>query len=226
MTAGRDAGEKASGRGARTRDAIVDAALRLFNEGGTAKATTNHIAAAAGISPGNLYYHFRNKEEIVRAAYGRFGEAADELLAPPGTLPDGPDAIAGLLRRYAAGTFQILSRYRVFFEDMAELCRRDPDLAADLSATQRRFVANLRGLLGTLRQGGLVVPGTDDATLALLADNVWLVARGWMEFANNSGEGWNQDEAVRRGVVHILALVRPHLSGEGRAALDRVLTEG
>ncbi|HYE50501.1 MAG TPA: TetR/AcrR family transcriptional regulator [Azospirillaceae bacterium] len=217
-------GRAAAGRSARTRDAIVDLAIRLFNEGGVAKVTTNHIAAAAGISPGNLYYHFRNKEEIVRAAYGRFGEEADALLSVP---PEGEQAPAAeLLRRYPAGTFAIISRYRFFFEDMAELCRRDEALADDLRRLQRRFVARLKELLLRLRGTGLVLPGTPEAELEMLADNVWLVSRGWMEFAANAEVPEPTEQAVRRGVAHIFALVRPCLSPVGRTALDRILAEG
>ena len=54
-----------------TKARILDAALALFNEQGTANVTTNHIAEALGMGPGNLYYHYRNKAEIVRALFAR-----------------------------------------------------------------------------------------------------------------------------------------------------------
>lgn len=52
-----------------TKEKILYAALGLFNENNTQAATTNHIAAALGISPGNLHYHYKNREAIVLALY-------------------------------------------------------------------------------------------------------------------------------------------------------------
>ncbi|GAA3396733.1 TetR/AcrR family transcriptional regulator [Cryptosporangium minutisporangium] len=54
---------------------ILDAALALFAEVGYAAASTNAIAARAGISPGSLYQFFRNKEEIAHALSERLVEA-------------------------------------------------------------------------------------------------------------------------------------------------------
>src|SRR2546429_8931361 len=55
----------------KTKERIVETAIRLFNEQGTGAISTNHIAEALSMSPGNLYYHFRNKEEIIRAILER-----------------------------------------------------------------------------------------------------------------------------------------------------------
>jgi AcrR family transcriptional regulator len=66
-----------------TKTRILDAALTLFNERGTSNVTTNHIAEALGMSPGNLYYHYRNKAEIVRGLFGRImGEWALNYAVP------------------------------------------------------------------------------------------------------------------------------------------------
>ena len=66
-----------------TREKILDTALTLFNNEGTSAVSTNHIAEAAGISPGNLYYHFRNKEEIIRGLFERLFAANDKAFNLP-----------------------------------------------------------------------------------------------------------------------------------------------
>ncbi|MBB1252989.1 TetR family transcriptional regulator [Streptomyces sp. OF3] len=54
---------------------LADAAAELFAEVGYVKATTNAIAARAGVSPGTLYQFFRNKEALAAALAERYERA-------------------------------------------------------------------------------------------------------------------------------------------------------
>lgn len=205
-------------RPSRTRGAIVDMAIRLFNERGISAVTTNHIAAELGISPGNLYYHFRNKEEIVRAAYEMYGREADALLEPEAARTGDP---AALLPAYIAGTVRLMQRWPFFFEDMAELCRRDAALAQDLRRMQRGWVDHCCRVLGRLRAAGLIAAEVEEEELRLLAVNVWMVACSILGYARNEVDHpLATGAAARRGVRHIFALVRPHLTPAARAVLD------
>lgn len=82
----------------KTKEKIIVTALNLFNQEGTDRVSTNHIADAAGISPGNLYYHFSNKEEIIRAICERLFATWDEVFALPDDRPPTLEDVQILVR--------------------------------------------------------------------------------------------------------------------------------
>jgi AcrR family transcriptional regulator len=71
----------------KTRDRILEAALRLFNDDGLPGVSTHRIAAELGISPGNLHYHFKSKRLIVGWLFRRFEDRLAPCLAAAAQRP-------------------------------------------------------------------------------------------------------------------------------------------
>lgn len=174
---------------------ILDMALALFNERGTANVTTNHIAEAMGISPGNLYYHFGNKAEIVRELFARILAAWSANYAlPPGKRPNFKTMDA-----MAAGNFEIQWAYRFFFRDLTMLLAADPELAADYRRNREAGMANTLTLLRHFISAGLMQPA-DRKTLDDLTQLLWLIGDFWLVFRDAGGKAptrTDMDQGVR-----------------------------
>ena len=80
-------------KSARTRSAIIDAALRLFREKGYDATTMRAVAAEAGVSVGNAYYYFASKEHLVQGFYDR--EQLDHAAAARVVLDGRPTSPSG-----------------------------------------------------------------------------------------------------------------------------------
>ena len=119
-------------RGRRRMDEILAAAGRVFARDGFSRATTNAIAAEAGISPGSLYQFFSNKEQIAEALEARYVEAMGTAHAEQATdlaglsLGDAVDRLIEPVVAYALATpgFGALFAERPMHPDLAESGRR------------------------------------------------------------------------------------------------------
>ena len=79
----------------KTKERILEAALRQFNDIGTDQATVRSIAEEVGISHGNLCYHYKNTDVLIEALYDRLVEELEE----PVRISQQADAgLAGILR--------------------------------------------------------------------------------------------------------------------------------
>lgn len=188
-----------------TKDRILDAALALFNERGTDNVTTNHIAEALGMSPGNLYYHYRNKAEIVRALFARIqAEWATNYAVPPATMPSIP-----MMEAMLAGNFEIQARYRFFFRDLTVLLNADPELAALYRANREQGLGNTKFLINLFVSVGVIHPLSDEE-LDDLAQLLWLVGDFWLVFKDTGGAEFTAAD-MDQGVRMFRRLITPHL---------------
>lgn len=204
---------------AATRERVLDASLRLFNEQGVQHVTTNHIADEAGISPGNLYYHYRHKEDIVLALYGRYEARAASAL----TVPEGQQVSMDDLWLLVHMAFEVIQEYRFLFRDLS-------DLNAEYSSLRERFVVNLEASIerteAYLMQ--LAADGQLDATtmeVKALAVNMVLVSTYWLalQAVRHDAERATstRDEDLSQGVYQVLSLITPYLEGPARMAMRR-----
>jgi AcrR family transcriptional regulator len=193
-----------------TRDNILNAALELFNEQGTAAVSTNHIAAAINISPGNLYYHFRNKEDIINALFERWFAQWDETYQlPAGQAPELRDVEALISRNY-----QLIWEYRFAFREMAALLRSDPDLRARYQEMRRRGYDGFEALIEELATSGVLTQPETTHELKMLTELCWIISEQWPVNLELSGRAFDA-AGIQEGVDLMRYILRPYLAKEG-----------
>ena len=167
-----------------TRDRILDTALRLFNQSGTAAVSTNHIADALGISPGNLYYHFRNKEAIIRALFEQQFAHWDVIYS----LPDDRMPTLADLRRLVDDTFPVSWEYRFIYRELIALLRRDGELHRRWVEVRARGFDGFRQLIEVFAAAGVLRSPDDPDVVTRLAELVWMINEFWLASVEVSGQ--------------------------------------
>ncbi|ENV49207.1 TetR/AcrR family transcriptional regulator [Acinetobacter junii] len=205
----------------KTKDRILQISLQLFNERGERSVTTNHIAAELGISPGNLYYHFRNKQEIIKELAQQYQAETLEMLALPVDRPlNANDKIS---------YFQVLSNqlwaYRFIHRDVYHLVENNEDF--------RKIYPRFAGQV--MQQGQKIYRAFVDAGLMKMTDseiealiiNLWIVLTNWTNFLYMSGHISDnthlEEKWVWQALRQMVFLEGPYLMGESRQTYEQLL---
>jgi AcrR family transcriptional regulator len=201
----------------RTRERILETALTLFNRFGEPHITTADIAGEMGISPGNLYYHFRNKDQIIAELFGAFERRLDSLLVAPQGRMAGVEDLWLVLHLL----FEAMWDHRFLFRDLDEILSRSRKLSARFALILRRGVRTVIELCRAMVAGGAM--RASEREIAALADNVALVATYWISYQKiASGEPPDPPVSLDRAAYQVLSLIAPFLRGDARALLDRL----
>ncbi len=203
----------------KTRDRIIEASLELFNEQGERNVTTNHIAAHLGISPGNLYYHFRNKLEIISELFERYAAQVEGFLQRPTGRGMTMDDKAFYLEALLQGMWQ----YRFIHRDLEQILEGDSVLAARYRQFARTALSNAQQIYQGFADAGIL--RITPAIAETLAINGLIMLTAWVRFiATVSEPGQAITPAMlRRGVLQLVQLESPWVSDAYRAELDQLL---
>jgi len=203
-----------------TRELILQTSLDLFNHLGEPNVTTNHIADEADISPGNLYYHFKSKDDIVLELFKRFLARFRPLLEVPDEVALHPEDLWFQLHL----SFELKGEFRFLYRNLADLTGRIPDLARALRGLLQREREAARRLLGGLQQAGALDIGP--AQKEMLCDNLLLALTYWVPFADLlEPHGLDDSGAQTAAIARVLLMVTPWLGQPERGQFEHLASE-
>ena len=201
-----------------TRHRILVASLLLFNEHGVPRTTINDIADEIDISPGDLHYHFRRKEEIVDALTAEFQADARKVLHPPDSETVSLDDFWWFLHHL----LELKGAYRFMLTDTEVLADEYPKVARALRHFARAVNAAFElYLVGLARNGYL---DTDMAGVKSTARNLAVIALMSERFDELVDSGRAADEAAMGVARSILGLLKPLATVETAMELEELAT--
>ena len=205
----------------RTAERILEVTLALFNRFGEPNVSTTLISAELGISPGNLYYHYPAKDELINSLFDRYEKALDELLAASDGVRDVEDAWF-----FMHTLFELIWQYRFLYRDLNDLLSKNRRLETHFQTVlQHKSHAVKRMLDGMSRVGSVHI---DEREAEATATSMVVVLTYWLSFEyvrdpRRALEAENAQMALMRGAQHVLNLLVPYLESEQRTHLRELV---
>ena len=202
----------------KTRERILEAALRQFNDVGTDQATVRSVAEEVGISHGNLCYHFKNTDVLIEALYDRLIE---ELEEPVGKSQPPKAELTDIIQSTEA-TFRLLYKYRFLLLDFVRIIRRVGPIRdkfrALMQLRRRQFHAAFQQLItqGWMREEWL--PGQYDH----LITNLLILGDNWIPNAEIHFDEKGEN-VIRYYLEAFLGGLAPYLTEKGLEEYERFL---
>ena len=188
-----------------TRELILTTSLELFNQFGEPNVTTNHIADEADISPGNLYYHFRSKDDIVIELFKRFLVRFQPLIEVSGESLLRAEDLWFQLHL----SFELKGEFRFLYRNLSDLTARIPDLERAMRGLLQRERQSVLNSLSGLQQAAVI--DIDDQQESLLTDSILLALTYWIPYSELfEPGGLESGVAQTRAIARVLLMVTPH----------------
>lgn len=206
----------------KTRDKILFKSLELFNARGERSITTNHIAAELKISPGNLYYHFRNKEEIIFQLFLMYEQKTRALLDVSTSETLTWKDIMGYFQAIATNIWE----FRFLHRDLEQMLANNELLLVRYRQFAQEVMRAGRHIMHVMKQSGVI--SASEESLDALIINTWVITASWATFLHSTAVFGDMSvdlsqDMIRRGIRQVIFLLAPYLRGDAAAALEETL---
>jgi AcrR family transcriptional regulator len=205
----------------RTAERILDVTLELFNRFGEPNVSTTAISAELKISPGNLYYHYPAKDELINGLFARYDKALAEILQAADNVRNVEDAWL-----FFHMLFETIWAYRFLYRDLNDLLSKNRRLETQFQHILKAKARAVQAVLGGLARGSAV---KIDATEAEpVATSMVVVLTYWLSYEyvrdpRRALEPETAGPALARGAYHVLSLLMPYIDPAARLHLHSLV---
>ena len=199
-----------------TKTKIKNSAVHLFNTQETLSVTTNHIAKEAGISPGNLYYHYKNKEEIVTDLYLDLSKRFEEINSFENIL------LSSNPIKVLDDTFELMGEifyeYRFLLRDSMVLIALYPSFKENFVRNQEKRIKQIESLLQFLLKEN-IIQYEENINLERRAKMHWFITAYWQSFASSTGNV-SRESIKEAKEIFFEFMIYPFLTQKGKVMLS------
>ncbi len=207
----------------RTAERIATVSLDLFNRYGEPNVSTTLISSELNISPGNLYYHFPAKDQLVSHLFDNYKEDILKLLDASQDVKDVEDAWF-----FLHSLFELIWDHRFLYRDLNDLLSKNRHLETNFKQILEVKTASLNQLLQALARQGHI--RNEPETFSTLSASMSVVVTYWLsyEYVRNPRHAMEPEsagDALARGAKHVLLLLAPYLENASERAHLMQLTQ-
>jgi len=188
-----------------TRANILAQALALANANGISGVSLRAIAKELGLSPGNVSYHFRRKEDLILGLMESHSSKNREYLATK------PESLAGFLQLFGA-LFRQQHRFRGLVIALPDLLETYESMRVHYRGVEKQRRQGLFDLLEELRSHEEIA--ARDEELWRVVSHITLIARFWIAEARVSYKNHSIDRVIGHYQALLADCLTPYITDQ------------
>lgn len=192
----------------KTAEKILLISLDLFNSQGERNTTSVDIANELDISPGNLYYHYKGKDDIINAL-------VDSYISKINAIPQATEGHEDFYK-YLFYCLETMHLFRFLFQNIADISTQYPTITSKLQRLAKFQRQYLRNSLSELQKNGTLSGSSAD--IDLLLDIISLTLFQSLNYYQMQGDSLSNPDIVYRTLMTIYFSLQPYYQENSETA--------
>ena len=193
-----------------TKKKILAKALELYNEKGYNTITTRHIAAELSISPGNLHYHFKHSEDIIKILFSELIVKMDELL---NEMKKNENKVLKDLYDFTFSTCEIFYSYSFIFVNFVDILNNIPEIKAQYEGINFSRKEEFYFIFSGLQKNNIFRENIPEFITDCLTEQIFIIADNWLTH-NRMISKFEKEKAIHHYTLLQMNLFYPFLNDE------------